>query len=101
MDLVGRLMMTVTDDEKRPIDDRDIVFEGDNWIGANAVILRGVTIGRGAIVAAGAVVTKDVTPYSVCGGVPARSLKMRFDEETLKKHIRLLNMEGADHHDTL
>ena len=101
MDLVGRLMMTVTDDEKRPIDDRDIVFEGDNWIGANAVILRGVTIGRGAIVAAGAVVTKDVTPYSVCGGVPERKKKMRFDEETLKKHIRLLNMEGADHHDTL
>ena len=61
-------MTTVANAEKRPEDDRDIIFEGDNWIGANATILRGVTVGRSAIVAAGAVVTKDVTPYSVCGG---------------------------------
>lgn len=67
-DLVGRYMTKVTNAEKRPEDDRDIVFEGDNWIGANATILRGVTVGRGAIIAAGAVVTKDVTPYSVWGG---------------------------------
>lgn len=67
-DLIGRYMTTVKDEEKRPEDDRDIVFEGDNWIGANATILRGVTVGRGAIIAAGAVVTKDVIPYSVWGG---------------------------------
>lgn len=67
-DLVGRYMTTVTNAEKRSEDDRDIIFEGDNWIGANATILRGVTVGRGAIIAAGAVVTKDVTPYSVWGG---------------------------------
>ena len=83
-------MTTVTNAEKRPEDDRDIVFEGDNWIGANATILRGVTVGRGAIIAAGAVVTKDVTPYSVWGGVPARCLKMRFDADTLQKHISML-----------
>ena len=95
-DLVGRYMSTVTDAEKRPEDDQDIIFEGDNWIGANATILRGVTVGRGAIVAAGAVVTKDVPPFSVCGGVPARCLKMRFDDETLAKHISMLqNTEGA------
>ena len=89
-DLVGRYMTTVTNAEKRPEDDRDIIFEGDNWIGANATILRGVTVGRGAIIAAGAVVTKDVTPYSVWGGVPARCLKMRFDADTLQKHISML-----------
>ena len=95
-DLVGRYMTTVTNAEKRPEDDRDIIFEGDNWIGANATILRGVTVGRGAIIAAGAVVTKDVTPYSVWGGVPARCLKMRFDADTLQKHINMLqNEEGA------
>ena len=95
-DLVGRYMTTVTNAEKRPEDDRDIIFEGDNWIGANATILRGVTVGRSAIIAAGAVVTKDVTPYSVWGGVPARCLKMRFDADTLQKHINMLqNEEGA------
>ena len=67
-DIIGRTMMSVTDNEKRPEDDRDIVFEGDNWIGANATILRGVTVGRGAVIAAGAVVTKDVLPYSIVGG---------------------------------
>ena len=74
-DLIGRYMTTVKDEEKRPEDDRDIVFEGDNWIGANATILRGVTVGRGAIIAAGAVVTKDVTPYSVWGGGTGSLLK--------------------------
>lgn len=92
-DLIGRYMTTVKDEEKRPEDDRDIVFEGDNWIGANATILRGVTVGRGAIIAAGAVVTKDVIPYSVWGGVPARCLKMRFDADTLQKHISMLQSE--------
>lgn len=51
-----------------------IVIEGDSWIGANAVITNGITIGRGAVVAAGAVVTHDVAPYSIVAGVPARSI---------------------------
>lgn len=52
----------------------------DVWIGARAVILGGVTIGDGAIIAAGAVVTSDVRPYSIVGGVPAREIKRRFDD---------------------
>ena len=89
-DIVGRYMMSVTDAEKRPEDDRDIVFEGDNWIGANVTILRGVTIGEGSVIAAGAVVTKDVPPYSIVGGVPAKVIKMRFSEEEIAEHKRLL-----------
>jgi maltose O-acetyltransferase len=52
-----------------------VVVEDDAWIGTNAVILPGVTIGRGAIVGAGAVVTRDVAPYTVVAGVPARPIR--------------------------
>ena len=89
-DIVGRYMITVKDNEKRPEDDRDIIFEGDNWIGANSTILRGVTVGEGSIIAAGAVVTKDVPPYSIVGGVPAKVIKMRFTEEQIVEHKKLL-----------
>ena len=82
--------LDITDKEKRPEDDRDIVIESDVWVGANSTILRGVTVGEGSVIAAGAVVTKDVPPYSIVGGVPARVLKMRFDEETQKEHIAML-----------
>lgn len=60
-----------------------VVIGNDVWIGANAVIVRGVNIGDGAIVAAGAVVTKDVEPYTIVGGVPARPIRKRFDDETI------------------
>ncbi len=57
-----------------------VVIEDDVWIGAQAVILPGVRIGEGAVVAAGAVVTKDVPPFTVVGGVPARILRYRLEE---------------------
>lgn len=57
----------------------------DVWIGANAIIKTGVKIGTGAVVGSGAVVTKDVPPYAVVVGVPAKILRYRFDEETIKK----------------
>lgn len=56
----------------------------DVWIGYEAVILSGVHIGDGAIVGARAVVTKDVAPYTIVGGVPARPIRRRFDEETIR-----------------
>ncbi len=80
VDIKGKFLDEVTDEDKRPEDDQDVVIEGDNWIGVGVCILKGVTIGRGAVVAAGSVVTKDVPPYSIVGGVPAKLLKMRFEE---------------------
>lgn len=59
------------------------VIGADVWIGYGAIILTGCTVGRGSIVAAGAVVTKDVPPYSIVGGNPARVLRSRFNEDAV------------------
>lgn len=69
------------------------VIGNDVWIGENALILAGVTVGDGAVVAAGAVVTKDVAPYSVVGGVPAKEIKKRFTDAQINK---LLEMKWWD-----
>lgn len=61
----------------------------DVWIGQNAIVMGGLNIGDGAIIAAGAVVTKDVPPYAIVGGVPARVIKYRFDEPTIKELLEL------------
>lgn len=66
-----------------------LVIGNDVWIGACARLMEGVTIGDGAIIAAGAVVTKDVPPYAVAGGVPARVLRYRFGPETAARLLAL------------
>lgn len=60
------------------------ILGNDIWVGSNAIILQGVEIGDGAIIAAGAVVTKDVDPYTIVGGVPAKVIGKRFDADTEK-----------------
>ncbi|MDD2287405.1 MAG: DapH/DapD/GlmU-related protein [Bacteroidales bacterium] len=66
-------------------------MEKDVWIGCNVTLLAGVTVGRGSIIAAGAVVTKDVPPYSVVGGIPARVIKFRWDTiEEILQHENIL-----------
>lgn len=64
---------------------RQVIIGHDVWIGANAIVMGGVKIGNGAIIGAGAVVTKDVPPFSIVGGVPARIIKYRFSSDTIKK----------------
>jgi len=61
----------------------------DVWVGSEAMIMSGVNIGTGAVVAARAVVTKDVPPYAIVGGNPAYIIKYRFDDETIKKLLKL------------
>lgn len=63
----------------------DIIIDNDVWIGYEAVIMAGVHIGDGAVIAARAVVTKDVPPYTIVGGTPAKKIRMRFEEEIIAK----------------
>ena len=78
--IAGRWLDSVRANEKEPYFDQDVIIEEDVWIGANVTILKGVTIGRSSIVAAGSLVVKDVPPYSIVGGVPAKMLKKKFSE---------------------
>jgi acetyltransferase-like isoleucine patch superfamily enzyme len=66
-----------------------IVVGNDVWVGTRAIILSGVTIGDGAIVAAGSVVTKDVPPYAIVAGNPARLIRYRFSDETIAAMCRI------------
>ena len=67
----------------------DIVIGNDVWIGYEAVILAGVTVGDGAVIGARAMVTKDVPPYTIVGGVPAKPIRKRFSEETISEMLAL------------
>ncbi len=72
------------------------VIDDDVWIGARALIRSGVRVGRGSVIAMGAVVVKDVEPYSIVAGVPARKIKDRFPTlEEITKHDKMLGKEPA------
>ena len=91
IDVVG---VFITDSkEKSPENDMPVNIEDDVWAGANITILKGVTIGRGTVIAAGAVVTKSCPPYSIVGGIPAKVLKFRFTVEQILEHESRLYSE--------
>jgi acetyltransferase-like isoleucine patch superfamily enzyme len=71
----------------------NIIIENDVWIGNNAIIMDGIKIGNGSIISTGSIVTKDVLPYSIVGGVPAKIIKFRFSEDLIAKllHIQWWN----------
>lgn len=67
----------------------DIVVDDDVWIGQNAIILSGIHIGQGAVIAAGAIVTKDVPPYAIVGGNPAKVIKYRFEDDLINELLKI------------
>jgi acetyltransferase-like isoleucine patch superfamily enzyme len=70
---------------------RETIIADDVWVGARAIILTGTAIGRGAIVAAGSVITKTVNPYEIVAGVPARKIRDRFSPDEIIKHNQILD----------
>jgi len=90
VDMVGKYIDQVTDMDKVEENDQDVIFDGDNWIGANATILKGVRVGKGAVIAAGAVVTKSIQPYEIVGGVPAAKIGIRFNDKDIQEHEKIL-----------
>lgn len=88
---VGRLMKHTT--PKQMGDDGVITIEDDCWIGANAIILTNVTVGKGSVIGAGAIVTKSLPPYSIYTGVPSAKVRNRFNEKELEEHKRILGGE--------
>lgn len=96
MMVIGKFYRTVTNDDKLnsgEVFDKDVIVEEDVWIGCNVTLLSGSHIGRGSIVAAGAVVNKSTPPYAVIGGVPAKFIKFKWSIEEILKHESILYPE--------
>lgn len=87
--------MTLGENVAEATGDGSIVVEDDVWIGYRSTVLDGVRIGRGGVVAAGSVVTKDVPPYTIVGGVPARPIKKRFSDQLINC-LMLVDYEKVD-----
>lgn len=84
--LVGKFVTDITEANKPQGYDHDVIIERDVWIGCNVTILAGVHVGRGATIAAGAVVNKDIPPYCIAGGVPAKPIKFYWSIEQILEH---------------
>lgn len=100
MSLPGKFLMQVTDEDKKLHDpdgknDRDVVLEEDVWLGANVILLNGVRIGRGAVVAAGTVCRGKIPPYSIVAGNPAKVVGFRFTPEQTEEHESNLYPEDS------
>ena len=96
MMVVGKFYRTVTNEDKAQsgqVFDKDVIVEEDVWIGCNVTLLSGAHVGRGSIVAAGAVVAKSTPPYAVIGGVPAKFIKFKWTIDEILEHEATLYPE--------
>lgn len=82
----GKYTGSIKNEEKDKEYDKDVIINEDVWIAAKVTILMGVNVGRGSVIAAGALVNKDVLPYSVVGGVPAKFIKFKWSLDQIIKH---------------
>lgn len=92
IDIVGKYMIDLKEKDKLPENDKNIVIQDDVWIGSSAIILKGVTIGKGSVIAAGSIVTKDVESYSVYAGIPAKKIRDRFSLKEIEEHESVLGI---------
>ncbi|MEH0972532.1 CatB-related O-acetyltransferase [Micromonospora sp. CPCC 205546] len=90
VDRVGVPMIAVRKQAGDEEHDRGVTIGDDVWVGTRAIILQGVTVGRGAVIGAGAVVTRPVPPYAIVAGNPARVIRLRWPVETIARHEREL-----------
>lgn len=90
-DKVGTYMNEI---RKEPNSDGCVTIEDDVWVGANAIILKGITVGKGSVVSAGAIVTKDVPPYSIVVGIPAKHIKFYWTIDQILEHEKALYPEN-------
>lgn len=88
--VVGMFISDINEANKPGGYDADVIIEKDVWIGSNVTILAGVHVGRGATIAAGAVVNKDIPPYCIAGGVPARPIKFYWGIDDIMEHEKKL-----------
>lgn len=89
----GRFYRTIKNNEKPSNLDKDVIVNEDVWMGLNVTLLSGVEIGRGATIAAGAVVTKSMPPYCIIGGVPAKVLRFYWTIDEIIEHEKSLYPE--------
>ena len=99
MSVIGLPMRFIDDSMKDQLDanneyDKDIIVDEDVWIGARATLLSGVHIGRGCIIAAGAVVTQDIPPYAIVGGVPAKVIRFRWTVDEILEHEKMVYLQS-------
>lgn len=92
--IIGKYITDITEGIKPKGYDHDVIIEKDVWIGSNVTILAGVHVGRGVTIGAGAVVVKDLPPYCIAGGVPARVLKFYWSVEQILEHEKKLYPEN-------
>jgi len=91
--VIGKFVSEINETNKPDGFDKDVIVEQDVWIGCNVTLLSGVHIGRGSIIAAGAVVSKDIPPYCIAGGVPAKFIKFKWTIDQIVEHEQILYKE--------